>query len=179
MKYEDVILRAPEPEDLELLYEWENDMEYWQISNTITPFSKYVLKRHIENAHKSIYENGQLRLMIELADDKTTIGTIDIFDFDPYHLRAGIGILIALKDQRRKGYAGMAIECVKNYCFDVLHLHQLWCNIVENNCSSIDLFKRAGFIEVGVKKDWLKTPDGFTNEILLQLLREEGKAGIK
>ncbi len=91
MKYEKINLRALEPEDLELLYEWENNESYWIISNTVVPFSKYTLKRYLENSHKNIYETGQLRLMIELIAEKKTIGTIDIFDFDPFHKRAGAG----------------------------------------------------------------------------------------
>ena len=84
MKYQDINLRAVEPEDLELLYTWENDNKYWVISNTVTPFSRYTLKRYIENSHKNIYVNGQLRLMIDHIKSETTIGTIDIFDFDPF-----------------------------------------------------------------------------------------------
>jgi len=45
MKYGEIILRALEPEDLELLYEWENDMANWLISNTLAPFSRFTLKR--------------------------------------------------------------------------------------------------------------------------------------
>jgi len=105
MKFEDIKLRALEPEDLELLYEWENNDSYWLISNTLSPFSKFTLKRYLENSHKNVYETGQLRLMIDLIKEKKTIGTIDIFDFDPFHKRAGLGILIADEGQRRKGYA--------------------------------------------------------------------------
>ena len=65
MKYKDINLRAPEPEDLELIYEWENNNPYWLISNTIIPFSRFTLKRYIENSHKNIFETGQLRLMID------------------------------------------------------------------------------------------------------------------
>ena len=89
MKYKEIRLRALEPEDLELLYEWENDNSYWAISNTVSPFSRYTLKRYIENSHKTIFETGQLRLMIEHIEDKITIGTIDVFEFDPFHKRAG------------------------------------------------------------------------------------------
>ncbi|MCX6259510.1 MAG: GNAT family N-acetyltransferase, partial [Bacteroidia bacterium] len=105
MRYKEISLRALEPEDLELLYEWENNVSYWTISNTIVPFSKYTLKRYLEDSHKNIYEIGQLRLMIDHIPDNATIGTIDIFDFDPFHKRAGIGILIANEQYRRKGYA--------------------------------------------------------------------------
>lgn len=169
MKYEKISLRALEPEDLELLYEWENNSKYWMISNTVTPFSKYTLKRYMENSHKSIYETGQLRLMIDLTEEKKTIGTIDVFDFDPFHKRAGLGILIADEEQRRKGYASMALKCLIDYCFKTLQLHQLWCNILANNCESMDLFKKQGFVEAGIKKEWIKTAEGYLDEYFFQL----------
>jgi diamine N-acetyltransferase len=170
MKLDKVNLRALEPEDLELLYEWENNSTYWTISNTVTPFSKYTLKRYMENSHKSIYETGQLRLMIEIINEKKTIGTIDIFDFDPFHKRAGIGILIADAKQRRKGYASMALKCLIEYCFKTLQLHQLYCNILANNCESMDLFKKQGFVQSGIKKEWVKTSDGYLDEYIFQLI---------
>jgi diamine N-acetyltransferase len=173
MKYEKIKLRALEPEDLELLYEWENDNSYWVLSNTITPFSKYTLKRYLKNSHKNIYETGQLRLMIDIIPEKKTIGTIDIFDFDPFHKRAGLGILIADEAERRKGYATMALKCLINYCFVTLQLHQLYCNILTNNCESIELFKKLGFEQAGVKKDWVRTSDGYLDEIPFQLIIRE------
>jgi diamine N-acetyltransferase len=170
MKYEKVRLRALEPEDLELLYEWENNDSYWVISNTVAPFSKYTLKRYMENSHKSIYESGQLRLMIDIFDEKKTIGTIDIFDFDPFHKRAGIGILIADEANRRKGYASMSLKCLIDYCFKTLLLHQLYCNILANNCESIDLFKKVGFTQAGIKKEWVKVADGYLDEYMFQMI---------
>ncbi|MDP4222246.1 MAG: GNAT family N-acetyltransferase [Bacteroidota bacterium] len=170
MKYEEISLRALEPEDLELLYEWENNMAYWVISSTVSPFSKFTLKRYLKNSHKNIYESGQLRLMVDHIEDKVTIGTIDIFDFDPFHKRAGLGILIAREDYRRKGYASMALKCVIDYCFRTLQLHQVYCNILSNNCESIELFRKIGFVESGIKKQWVKTPDGYLDEHFFQLV---------
>jgi diamine N-acetyltransferase len=171
MKYKEISLRALEPEDLELLYEWENNLSYWIISNTIVPFSKYTLKRYLKNSHKNIYETSQLRLMIDHIPDKATIGTIDIFDFDPFHQRAGLGILIAKEDYRRKGYASMALKCLVDYCFSTLQLHQIYCNILANNCESMDLFKKAGFVQSGIKKDWIKTSEGYLDEYFFQLIK--------
>ena len=170
MKYKNIILRALEPEDLELLYAWENNNTYWVISNTVSPFSRYTLKRYIENSHKNIYETGQLRLMIEHVEDKKTIGTIDVFDFDPFHKRAGIGILIADETYRRKGYATMSLTCLIQYCFKTLQLHQLYCNILANNVESIDLFIKQGFVRIGIKRDWILTPDGYMDEYMFQLI---------
>jgi diamine N-acetyltransferase len=170
MKFKDINLRALEPEDLELLYAWENNDSNWVISNTVTPFSKFTLKRYLENSHKNIYETGQLRLMIDHIPDKVTIGTIDIFDFDPFHNRAGLGILIAKEEYRRKGLATMALTCLIEYCFKKLQLHQLYCNILANNPESIDLFKKQGFVEIGLKKDWIKLYDGYLDEYFFQLI---------
>lgn len=170
MKYKSIKLRALEPEDLELLYDWENNESYWTVSNTVSPFSKFTLKRYLENSHKTIYETSQLRFMIEHIHDKITIGTIDIFDFDPFHSRAGVGILIANEAYRRKGYASMSLTCLIDYCFKKLKLHQLYCNILQNNCESIDLFKKKGFIQTGIKKNWIKTSEGYQDEYLFQLI---------
>jgi diamine N-acetyltransferase len=172
MKYEKIRLRAIEPEDLELLYEWENSGTYWVISNTVAPFSRFTLKRYIENSHKNIYETGQLRLMIDNIEDNTTIGTIDIFEFDPFHKRAGIGILIANESYRRKGYASMSLICLINYCFKTLQLHQLFCNILSSNRESLELFKKNGFIQTGIKKDWILTDKGYIDEYMFQLINE-------
>ena len=174
MKYKEISLRALEPEDLELLYEWENNLSYWVISNTVVPFSKYTLKRYLKNSHKNIYETGQLRLMIDHIPNNTTIGTIDIFDFDPFHKRAGLGILIAKEEYRLKGYASMAIKCLVDYCFNTLQLHQIYCNILANNCESMDLFKKAGFVQAGIKKDWIMTSDGYLDEYIFQLISRDG-----
>jgi diamine N-acetyltransferase len=173
MKYKEIRLRALEPEDLELLYDWENNEAYWAISNTISPFSKYTLKRYLENSHKNIYEAGQLRLMIEHLNDKVTIGTIDIFDFDPFHKRAGLGILIVNEAYRRKGYASMALACLISYCFKTLQLHQLYCNILSSNTESMELFKKLGFVQAGIKKEWIKTNEGYLDEYIFQLINTE------
>jgi diamine N-acetyltransferase len=173
MRYKDVSLRALEPEDLELLFEWENNVKNWEISNTITPFSMYILKRYLEDSHKSLYETSQLRLMIDYIPDKSTIGTIDIFDFDPFHKRAGLGILIANEAYRRKGLASMALACIIEYSFKTLQLHQLYCNILANNTESIELFKKNGFIQSGIKKDWIKSFDKYSDEHLFQLINNQ------
>jgi diamine N-acetyltransferase len=172
MKYKEINLRALEPEDLELLYAWENNESYWVISNTVVPFSKYILKRYLEDSHKNIYETGQLRLMIDHIQDKKTVGTIDIFEFDPFHKRAGVGILIAYEEYRRKGLASMSLKCLTDYCFNTLQLHQLFCSILANNTESMDLFKKQGFVQSGIKRDWVKTADGYLDEYIFQLIKD-------
>jgi diamine N-acetyltransferase len=170
----EIILRALEPDDINVLYRWENDPEIWHVSNTYTPYSKFILEQYLENSHLDIYQVKQLRLMIDIHEDDTKrsrqIGTIDLFDFDPYHNRAGIGILIGEKSDRKKGYASIALKKFIDYCFKTLQLHQLYCNITIDNKDSLQLFRKSGFRISGRKRDWIKTPGKYVGEYLLQLI---------
>ncbi|MEN8966386.1 MAG: GNAT family protein [Polaribacter sp.] len=163
-------LRALEPEDLDFLYQIENNSSFWEVSHTQTPFSKFILKQYIENAHLDIYEAKQVRFIIEENTSKKAIGTIDIFDFNPQHKRAGIGVLIHPNFQE-KGYATEALSVLIQYCFSSLNLHQLYTNITSDNSKSIQLFTKYNFTKVGVKKDWIFSKGKFKDEVLYQLIK--------
>lgn len=162
-------LRAVEPSDIDLIFEWENDPSIWHLSNTLSPFSRFDLEQYVLNASKDIYSAKQLRLMIELTKNNRTIGSIDLFDFEPMHRRAGIGILIN-NQERNKGYASEAIELLLDYSSKTLNLHQLFCNIETNNKISLELFKKKNFKEIGIKKDWNLRNGQWVNEHILQYI---------
>ena len=168
LKGENIQLRALEPSDLETLYQWENDTNIWKLSQTIAPFSKHVLTQYLANAHQDIFTAKQLRLIIE--KEGRSIGTIDLFDFEPIHQRAGVGIWIADEGERQKGHAKEALQLLIDYAFKHLQLKQIYCNISSINKASINLFSSLDFILVGVKKDWNKTQKGWEDELLFQRL---------
>ncbi len=170
LENEFITLRATEPADIDVLYNWENDSENWNVSSTQTPFSRFVLEQYITSAHQDIYTTKQLRLIICDKENKA-VGCIDLFDFEPNHLRAGIGILIAEKSDRRNGYASEALKLLTNYCFTTLNLHQIYCNITTDNEPSILLFQKHGFQITGIKKQWIREASNYKDELLLQLIR--------
>jgi len=169
LKGEHIYLRALEPEDLEFVHAIENDESIWEISNTQTPYSKYLIKQYLDNAHKDIYEVKQLRLVISNYENKA-LGMIDIFDFDFKNKRAGIGVLIKEQGDRQNGYGTEALKLLINYCFTHLNLHQLYCNISEDNQASIKLFVSQGFDKIGLKKDWNYFNGTYKNEYIFQLI---------
>lgn len=169
-----IVLRAPELTDLDILYKWENDPEAWIYGSTLSPFSKYILSKYLETAQQDIYEAKQLRLMIDSkSQPHKTIGIVDLFDFDPFHSRAGVGILIAEPENRRQGFAYDTLLTLKLYCFKVLLLKQLYCNIGTDNTESLKLFQKCGFEISGQKKNWLRRESGFIDEYFLQLINAD------
>lgn len=169
LKGKHVYLRALEQEDLEFIHTIENDETFWEISNTQTPFSNFILRQYLDNSHKDIFEVKQLRLVISNYDNEA-LGMIDLFDFDFKNSRAGIGILIKDSVDRHQGLGTEALQLLINYSFKHLNLHQLYCNIAEDNNASVSLFTNQGFEIVGLKKDWNSINGNFQNEYLFQLI---------
>jgi diamine N-acetyltransferase len=173
-------LRALEPADINKLYFWENDSSIWSVSGTLVPFSRFVLEEFVKEVHQDIYTNKQLRLMIDLKyfdesdEDETTrsIGCVDLFEFDPKSRRAGVGIMIANKNDRGRGYATEALHLIIDYGFEVLDLHQIYSNVRVDNESSVALFKKVGFEITGLKQDWVYEQGKYYDEYTMQLIRK-------
>jgi len=163
-----IYLRALEPSDLEFVHTIENEEAVWSLSHTIKPFSKFLIERYLKNSHRDIYEIKQLRLVICRSDTNDAIGLIDIFDCDFKNKRAGIGILIQKTEHRNKGYGKESLKLLSHYCKTHLDLHQLYCNISEENDKSLRLFKSENFEIIGLKKDWNYIQGEFKNEYSLQ-----------
>lgn len=174
MKYlqnDRITLRAPEPEDLELLYQWENNPEWWNLGSTLVPFSRYQLKSYIAEAHRDIFDIKQLRLMVDSIEEGKTVGMVDLYDFDPHHQRAGVGVLIDSIYQK-KGFGSGTLTLLVTYAFSFLKLHQLYAHISVENEASKKLFTRCNFVQTGVLKDWITTTNGYVDVITMQRLNE-------
>ena len=168
LKNETILLRALEPEDLDVLYRWENDAELWQHGSNLTPYSRFALRDYLADAlSQDIFQSRQLRLMIVETSSQQPVGTIDLYDFDPIHARAGIGILID-EAHRGKGFSRQALQLVHEYASRVLLLHQIYAYVPKNNVPSYQLFRKSGYEETGILKSWLRTADGYLNVCFMQ-----------
>lgn len=164
-----VTLRALEPDDLDFLYALENDRDIWGVSDTLAPVSRHALREYLAHATADFYAVRQLRLVITTEIGSPAVGVVDLFDYDPLHQRAGIGITI-LARQRRHGYARQALELLKSHAREVLRLHQVYATVGAGNRASLSLFRAAGFRRVGTRRAWLRTAQGWQDAVELQLL---------
>ena len=164
-----IYLRALEPEDLEFVHKIENTEEFWEISSTQTPYSRFLIRQYLENAHRDIFDIKQLRLVISTHKDQA-VGLIDVFDLEPRDRRAAIGILIANPKDRKHGYGTESLKLLCNYCFTHLGLHQVYANVTEGNEESMRVFENNGFRKIGLKKDWTLFDGKFKDEWLYQLI---------
>jgi len=164
-----ISLRALEPDDLEFLFQLENDPSIWGVSDTLAPVSRQVLREYLEHATADFYVVRQLRLVVTTENDGRPVGIVDLFDFDPLHQRAGVGITI-LGAERRHGYARQALELLKRYAAHTLRLHQLFATVGADNRPSLRLFRAAGFRRVGRRQQWLRQAEGWEDAVEFQCL---------
>jgi len=165
------ILRALEPDDLDILYDTENDKSLWKYSNTSSPFSKHSLKKFIENSHLDIIEHKQVRLVLS---DKSNLpfGFIDLFKYDMINKRAGVGIIIFEK-YRSIGLGSISLDLIENYVKKYIPIHQLYANISSENIESIKLFEKHNYLKIGNKKDWIYYNNKYFDELLYQKILDK------
>lgn len=161
-----VYLRAVEPEDLDALYDIENDTDIWDKGVTNVPYSKYVLHEYIASAKNDIYTDRQVRLMIE-DEQRNTVGIIDVIDFDPKNMKAEIGIVIKRR-HRKRGLAQASLLKISDYALSHLHLHQIYAVTDIRNENAVKLFEKCGFSKSAPLKDWLFDGKEYHDAMVMQ-----------
>ncbi len=162
----DILLRAIEPEDLDLLYRIENDTRLWNVGTTNVPYSRYTLHDYIATSSDDIYADRQVRMVIENGEG-TTVGMADLVHFEPQHQRAEAGIVI-IDAYRRQGYASAALAELSRYALRVLHLHQLYAVVDERNNAALQLFLANGFLQQARLNHWLFDGRQYHDSYLMQ-----------
>ncbi len=170
IKNDILALRSAEPGDAEQIYLWENDRDIWRISGTHAPYSRFQIEQFLLGDN-DLPSQKQIRLMIDLPN-RQTIGCIDIFDYDAFNSRAGLGILID-KAFRQQGYAKAALTLCIEYLFKDVMLHQVYCSIDACNTESQKLFLGQGFEICGQRKDWIRTAERYIDVFEYQRINKE------
>jgi diamine N-acetyltransferase len=167
---EKISLRIAEPQDAQKIYDWENDRSLWRVSETSNPISMFQIEQFLLS-NSDLAANRQLRLMIDLKETGKSIGCVDLFEYDPFNGRIGIGIMIE-EAYRKQGFAQKAIALCIDYLFNDVMVHQIHCLIDEQNVESQHLFEKMGFKPCGRRKDWIKTPEGYIDAVFYQNVKQ-------
>ena len=173
-----ITLRKLEPDDLPLLYEWENDAAAWLDGDTHNPLSKADLRDYIMRTTGDIYKDGQLRLMICLSDEnesneaeqgreepiKTaapqTVGCIDLYNVDIRNRKAAVAIYLSPVWRKRR-LGTRALLQLKTYVANILCFRFLYALVKTDNISSLKLFQSVGFHTVACLPNWVNEGDIF------------------
>lgn len=147
-----VVLRAIEMEDSELIKDMFNDPEIENlVGGWAFPVSLFAQKRWLESHYN---DKNELRFVIDTVEEGA-IGVLTLTDIDWKNRRAAIGIKIALNGNRSRGYGTDATMAIMRYAFDELGFHRLEATRLALNQGSAHTLAKCGFVEEGVKRDYI------------------------
>lgn len=170
-------LRAVEPSDGLLMAQWENDPSVWGVSNRTTPYSEDFLKKYTDSTGADFWEMGQMRFIVEELSSGKAVGAVDFFDAQALHQRAGVGIFVE-KSSRGKGLAVEALQLAHQWAFDHALLHQVCAEVHADNAPCLAVFKKVGYKEAGLWRQWHRTRKGFKDVVLFQFFADNEDSSL-
>lgn len=147
---EKVRLRLALPSDALLVLHWENDPQFWPITEQAGPFEIEQIEASLHRSG-SLEEHGQARWII-FNKELEPLGLLDLFNFDAKDKKVGIGVLIGNGRHRGKGYASDAIRTLLQRLRQLKQIKTVDCMIHVDNLNSINLFTHLGFEITGTTR---------------------------
>ena len=147
-----VVLRAMELSDCKMIRQMFNDPEIEDmVVGWAFPVSDYAQVKWLESHYN---DQRNLRFVIETPEDGA-VGIATLMDIDWKNRRADHGIKLSSKERRTKGIGTDAVMAVMRYAFDELGLHRLEGSWFETNAASIGLYKKCGWVEEGIRREYV------------------------
>lgn len=147
-----VILRAIEKDDCQMIKDMFNDPDIEDnVVGWAFPLSQYAQERWLD-AHYN--DKNSFRFVIETKEDGP-VGIATLIDIDWKNKRADHGIKLAINEKRTKGIGTDAVMAIMRYAFDELGLHRLDGSWFDFNEASKRLYKKCGWIEEGVRREYI------------------------
>ncbi|MFM7814875.1 MAG: GNAT family N-acetyltransferase [Flavobacteriales bacterium] len=134
-------------QDVDTILHWENDPSLWEVTDQPGPFTRNQILQFILRS-QDLDDDLQQRWMIIHAVHGP-VGCIDLFEYDEELREVGIGITIALREHRRKGYAQSALVQMMDCLHKEFRLRKIHCLIHPTNTGSMQLFHNLGFQNAG------------------------------
>lgn len=167
-----IILRAPEPADVDAMYIIENDPALWNDGVTFAPLSRKQLWEYVDSYDGNIFAVGQLRLVVCIPDaGDSVVGMVDLYDYDRINRRAYVGITIA-PSWRGQGIGSRALALLCGYCREQLGMKQLAAVVRADNDASKIMFGRQGFGVTGRFPAWIRRGEQWLDALHYQKIIE-------
>ena len=172
-----VRLRAIEESDIDHMLPFLNSLELHEQKGVPLPRSRTSLELWLRAASTSHpWNDGHLVLVIE---DKATgkfLGITRLEDIKKPHSRAELGISIYNPSDREKGFGSDATRVMLWVAFNILGLHSVYLDTMEDNERSIHVYEKIGFRRVGTLRETEFLKGRYKGLLIMDILREEFEA---
>lgn len=174
LKGENIHLRTVRESDLELLYEFHQDIANRGAYFPIGVMSEPVFKRRFQET--GFWEKNDGMLLI-IGDGDQILGHIEFFQTVSYLDELELSYHIYNRDYDGKGAATEAVKLMTGYLFDRMKANRIRLIIHPDNAASKRVAEKSGFQSEGVARGaWFHRGRNHDVEVF-SLLREEHYQG--
>ena len=168
IQHKRLTLRSIEKQDIDFLFQVENDLKYFHLSDSYGPYTKEELLNYIHQAKAPLTKAKQYRLVICLPSNEP-IGFLDLYAYNENEKSIGLGIIIYDKNYRNKGFAKTAITLINQWCFNTGMIQAIFADVLATNQNSLLLFRALGFKQYKIIDKWNPYLKVFKQMICLKL----------
>ncbi len=167
-----VRLRAVEPEDWQVLFEWDQDTDVMRRSGDL-PFPESRERAKKWAAEQALQEgkDDRYRWVVESLSGEF-VGMIETHFCNRRHGTFQLGIAV-LREHWRKGYASEAIRLVLAYYFRDLRYQKVNAHVFSFNEASLGLFRKLGFRQEGRLRRMVFADGAYHDEVVFGMTAEE------
>lgn len=171
VELEEVVLRRPEPRDLDALWRQKNDPE---VADALGGFSFGYARADLVDwleAHRK--KRDEVLWVIAGATDDACLGHVGLYQIDSRVRVAELAIMIGDGAARGRGLGKRVCGWVVRYGFDYLNLNRIQLSLLATNQRAARLYQSLGFSEEGRMRQAQFKGGQYVDVITMGLLRSE------
>lgn len=143
-------LRAREPEDEPLSYQWFNDPEVTQFLTLRYPLSHRTEVEFLESQGQPGYNHASFSVVKK--SDGALLGGVSLEGAHPENRSATLGIAIGDKSCWDGGYGSDAMRVLCRFGFEHMNLHRIELEVYQGNERARHVYEKVGFVLEGTRR---------------------------
>lgn len=169
-----VRLRALEESDLDDILRFYNTLELRRFLGPPIVRSRRYMEQWLQKVSiQTPWRDGHLVMAVEEKETNDFLGIARLEDIMLPHSRAEVGISIYDPEKRGKGYGTDAMLVMLGIGFNILGLHSIYLDTMEDNERSIHVYEKIGFKRVGILRETEYIDGKRKGLLIMDILRKE------
>lgn len=170
-----VHLRPAELFDVDAIYQFRQDEEvmFWAAGGFGDALSsRCELEDQIEQ-DSALNSTRMFVIEVEEEAEHRVVGTITFRNFNRVNRRCEVGMLIGDKDYWGRGIGTEAMQQFIRLLFTRYNVNRIDLDTFSDNQRALRCYKKCGFVEEGLRRQSFWTMNGYRDQIMMGLLRED------
>ena len=172
LKGQKTLLRAISRDDLERLWQFNNDVDVELAGGGDPPMPQSLARLYAQYDSDSA-KGGRDGAGFAIEADGLCIGQCALFNFNETAQTCELGITIGDKAYWGRGYGRDAIRTLLDYAFRLRNFRRVHLSVNGNNQRAIRVYEASGFVEEGRLRDHVWNDGKYVDLVLMGLLKDE------